>query len=52
MPPPPEVKAGDAQSTDQQLSALRDEVRSLKEELKKLREELANPPKGSDVPHP
>jgi S1-C subfamily serine protease len=52
MPPRPEVKAGDAQSTDQQLSALRDEVRSLKEELKKLREELANPPKGSDVPHP
>jgi chaperonin cofactor prefoldin len=46
------VKTGDAESTDQQLAALRDEVRSLREELKKLREELASQPRGSDVPHP
>jgi C-terminal processing protease CtpA/Prc len=52
MPPAPEVKAGDVQGTDQQLAALRDEVRILREELKKLREDLANPAKGSDVPHP
>jgi len=52
MPPAPEVKTGDAESTDQQLAALRDEVRSLREELKKLREELASQPRGSDVPHP
>jgi serine protease DegQ len=52
MPPAPEVKPADAQSTDQQLAALRDEVRSLKEELKKLREEMASKPKGSDAPHP
>jgi hypothetical protein len=52
VPPAPEVKASDAQSTDQLLASLRDEVRSLREELRKLREELANPAKGSNVPHP
>lgn len=52
MPPAPEVKASDVQGTDQQLAALRDEVKNLREELKKLREELASQPKGSDVPHP
>jgi len=52
MPPAPEVKAGDAQSTDQQLAALRDEVKTLREELRKLREEMAKQPKGSEVPHP
>ncbi len=52
MPPAPEVKASDAQGTDQQLASLRDEVRTLREELRKLREELAKQGKGSDVPHP
>jgi len=50
MPPAPEVKAAEPQSTDQQVSALRDEVKSLREELRKLREEMANKPK--EVPHP
>ena len=52
MPPAPEVKAADAQATDQQVAALRDEVKSLREELRKLREEMASKPRGSEVPHP